>query len=125
MCQKQFGSFYGPFITSYGVVWTCGEPKRFQSSNKASRGFCADCGTPLTFEAFGYDVELAIGAFDDPTLAAPALQVNLKDKLAFIDGLPGLPVRNLAEDPEQEAFNRSVVNYQHPDHDTASWPLRK
>ena len=125
MCQKQFGAFYGPFVSGHGVVWTRGEPKWFRSSNKARRGFCADCGTPLTIQNDGLpidEIELAIGTFDDPTRAAPAIQVNPNDKLPFVDGLPGLHTRTPTEDPEQEAFNASVVSYQHPDHDTAVWP---
>lgn len=122
MCQKQFGGFYGPLITAYGVVWTRGEPKRFQSSNQAWRGFCADCGTPLTYEVPDQETELAIGAFDDPTLAAPTEQVNPNDKLPFVDGLSSLPMRQPGEDPEQDSFNRAVVSYQHPDHETAVWP---
>jgi hypothetical protein len=123
MCQKQFGSFYGPFVSAYGVVWTRGTPKRFRSSNKAQRGFCANCGTPLTIEDDdGSDVvELAIGAFDDPTVAAPVLQTNPNDKLPFVDALPGLRTRAPGEDPARDAFNASVVSYQHPDHDTDGW----
>ena len=121
MCQKQFGSFYAPLITSFGVTWTRGELSWFQSSNKARRGFCANCGTPLAYAAGG-EIELAIGAFDDPTLAAPAIQVNPKDKLPFVDGLAALHMRTAIEDPGQEAFNASVASYQHPDHDTAAWP---
>jgi hypothetical protein len=121
MCQKQFGSFYAPLITSFGVTWTRGELKWFQSSNKARRGFCANCGTPLAYESAG-EIELAIGAFDDPTLAAPAIQVNPNDKLPFVDGIPKLHTRAVGENPEQDAFNVSVVSYQHPDHDTAAWP---
>ena len=68
------------------------------------------------------EIELAIGAFDDPTRAAPAIQVNPSDKLPFVDELPALHTRSATEDPEQEAFNVSVMSYQHPDHDTAAWP---
>jgi hypothetical protein len=50
MCQKAFGGFFGPLVTAKGLVWTKAEPARFQSSNKARRGFCPQCGTPLTFE---------------------------------------------------------------------------
>jgi hypothetical protein len=38
MCQKQFGHFYAPLITSYDVTWTRGEPQWFRSSNLARRG---------------------------------------------------------------------------------------
>jgi hypothetical protein len=125
MCQKQFGAFYGPFVTAHDVVWTRGEPKLFRSSNRAVRGFCADCGTPLVYRADDDEIELAIGAFDDPVAAAPQIQVNPNDKLPFVDALPTLHTRTDAEGPEQAAFNRSVVSYQHPDHDTASWPPRE
>lgn len=122
MCQKQFGAFYGPFVTSFDVTWTRGEPKWFRSSNKAERGFCADCGTPLAYHELSGEIELAIGAFDDPSAAAPTIQVNPTDKLPFVDGLPELHTRAVGENPKQDEFNASVVNYQHPDHDTAVWP---
>ncbi len=121
MCQKQFGSFYAPLVAGFGVEWTRGEPKRFRSSNKASRGFCADCGTPLTYEGDDEAIGLAIGAFDDPTLAAPTIQVNPEDKLSFVDAIPTLPMRTPEEGAQQEALKRSVLSYQHPDHDTESW----
>src|SRR5476651_2070536 len=75
MCQKAFGSFYGPFVSAGdGLRWTRGAPKYFQSSNLVRRGFCGDCGTPLTFEPEGHPVELAIGAFDNPTAFPPTIQ---------------------------------------------------
>ena len=29
MCQKAFGSFFGPLVTAKHLVWTRGEPARF------------------------------------------------------------------------------------------------
>ena len=121
MCQKAFGGFYGPLITAHDVAWTRGAPKYFQSSNKVRRGFCGDCGTPLTYEHEGR-VELAIGAFDDPERATPTIQVNPADRLSFVNGLPALPFRDSVTEPGPAAFNHTVVSYQHPDHDTAVWP---
>jgi hypothetical protein len=121
MCQKQFGSFYGPFVTGIGVTWTRGAPKHFQSSNAGRRGFCSDCGTPLTFES-AESLELAIGALDDPSAAAPVLQVNPNDKLPFVDSIPSLPVRPPSEKAPLDARMPDFVNHQHPDHDTESWP---
>ncbi len=95
----------------------------FQSSNRVRRGFCAACGTPLAYSPDDGEMELAIGAFDDPTLVAPVIQVNPRDKLPFTDGLAALPVRRAGEMPESDAFNATVVSYQHPDHDTAEWPV--
>jgi hypothetical protein len=122
MCQKAFGSFYGPLVTAHEVRWTRGAPAWFQSSNKVRRGFCAKCGTPLAYDYGGAALELAIGAFDDPEVAAPVIQVNPAQKLSFVDRLAGLPTRAPGESPEAEAFLGGIVSYQHPDHDTAQWP---
>ena len=51
MCQKASGQ---PFMALARVkprdlVWTRGKPTIFKSSNLAERGFCPDCGTPLTY----------------------------------------------------------------------------
>ena len=53
MCQKAFGAYYAPLVAvgDAEVSWTRGAPKRFASSNFVKRGFCGDCGTPLTYEA--------------------------------------------------------------------------
>ena len=125
MCQKQFGSFYGPFVTGIGVTWTRGGPKYFQSSNAGRRGFCADCGTPLTFEMaeMADTVELAIGALDHPRLAAPVLQVNPNDKLPFVDALSTLPTRSATEKLPLDARLPGFINHQHPDDDTTGWPV--
>jgi hypothetical protein len=124
MCQKAMGNFYGPYVTARGLEWTRGRPKHFASSNLARRGFCAECGTPLTYEAEG-EVELCIGALDNPALAAPVIQVNPADKQPFVDGLAALPTRPDGTDPRMEAFKARIVSYQHPDHDTAEWPPQR
>lgn len=125
MCQKATGGFFGPFVSGHDLTWTRGAPKYFFSSDQVKRGFCADCGTPLTYEMRdlgpNYPVELAIGTLDDPSAAAPVIQVNPHDKLPFFDGLTALPVRT--EYPaDWLAFIHALVSHQHPDHDTETWP---
>ena len=119
MCQKAFGSFYAPLATSEKLQWTRGKPKYFKSSDKVTRGFCSDCGTPLTYN-WGGEIEIAIATLDDPTLSPPAKQVNTDDKLAFVDQLHTLPVRETTND--QRTFMDGLKSYQHPDHDTDQWP---
>lgn len=121
MCQKAFGSFFGPLVGARGLEWTRGEPARFQSSNAVRRGFCQKCGTPLTYEYDG-GVEIAIGALDEPARAAPVIQVNPADMLPFFDRLHTLPFRKQGESPAFDAFMASIVGHQHPDHDTEQWP---
>ena len=122
MCQKAFGGFFGALVTAHDLEWTRGRPSSFASSNKARRGFCSDCGTPLTFETGG-PVEIAVGAFDDPGVVAPTIQVNPADKVSFFDELCTLPTRKDGAEPKAEEFKASVVSFQHPDHDTSQWPL--
>lgn len=121
MCQKAFGSFFGPLVTARAMSWTRGVPSYFRSSDKVRRGFCSACGTPLSYEVQGEAVELAIGAFDEPARVAPVLQVNVTDKQPFTDGLAELPVRT--EYPQAwRDFMAQLVSHQHPDHDTETWP---
>jgi hypothetical protein len=120
MCQKAFGGFFGPLVTAHDATWTRGEPKWFQSSNRARRAFCGECGTPLAYET-KYGLELAIGTFDDPTVAAPVIQVNLDDRLPFFHELTSLPERTDVSD-EWRDFMAGIHSNQHPDHDTAAWP---
>ncbi|WP_305985077.1 GFA family protein [Roseibium sp. MMSF_3544] len=124
MCQKAFGAFYGPLVNveeNARLIWTRGEPKRFQSSNHVARGFCPECGTPLTYEAPD-GVAVAIGAFDEPERVAPVIQYGVEAKLSYADGIASLPMRKTEEDSETAKFLASVVSYQHPDHDTDDWP---
>ena len=124
MCQKAFGAYYAPLVSTRGAAleWTRGEPKRFRSSNVVQRGFCADCGTPLTYEAPD-GVALAAGAFDDPSTLAPWVQYGVEGKLPYVDGLHELPQRRTEEDEAAAAFLARVVSFQHPDHDTGQWPM--
>ncbi|WP_176083980.1 GFA family protein [Martelella sp. HB161492] len=117
MCQKAFGSFFGPLVSAdiAHLTWTRGKPRLFRSSAKILRGFCEKCGTPLTYQHPG-GVELAIGAFDEPEHFAPQVQVNYDHRLPWIETLFDAPKA------EQSMDETEIVSYQHPDHDTDSWP---
>jgi hypothetical protein len=118
MCQKAFGAFYGPLVSAPGVRWTRGAPKHFQSSNRANRGFCPDCGTPLTFEPDDGPVEVAIGAFDHPAAIRPVIQHDLTARLPWLADLIDLPIRTSEEAAKVEGYYASIVSRQHPDHET-------
>ena len=118
MCQKAFGNFFAPLVTARGLVWTKGEPTRFRSSNKVRRGFCAACGTPMTYEPDGYEaVEVAIATFDDPEVAAPVIQVGVDATLSCFKVLRDLPTLSPEEQAKAAPFYTAIVSYQHPDHD--------
>lgn len=123
MCQKAFGSFFGPLVSANELNWTRGERKLFHSSNRNWRSFCSDCGTPLTYE-FAGGTELAIGSLDDPSAAPPTVQVNYADRCRFTSDIFGLPQVAPAQASNDDAWNANVVSNQHPDHDTAEWPKK-
>jgi hypothetical protein len=115
MCQKAFGNAFAPLVTAKGLRWVRGEPKRFRSSNKVQRGFCAECGTPMTWEPDGLHPELAIATLDEPATVAPVIQVGLESRLPWCDALPGLPTRTPAEVAKVASFFGDIVSNQHPD----------
>lgn len=123
MCQKAFGNFYAPLVSvrQAKLVWTRGEPKRFRSSNLVDRGFCGECGTPLTYEAPD-GIAVAIAAFDDPSVIAPVIQWGIEGKLPYTDHIHELPGEDTMADVESASFLAKLVSYQHPDHDTDTWP---
>jgi hypothetical protein len=123
MCQKAAGNFYLPLVAvgNAKLVWTRGTPKRFQSSNFGFRGFCGDCGTPLTYEAPD-GIALTIASFDDPAEVAPRIQWGIEAKLPYVDTVHELPGEDTMADQEAGSFLADLVSYQHPDHDTTEWP---
>ncbi len=125
MCQKAFGNFYAPLVSvdEAKLEWTRGEPKRFRSSNHVQRGFCPECGTPLTYEAPD-GVALAIGAFDAAEEVEPTVQWGIEKQLPYVSGLADLPGYATERDPESIEFVRTLISYQHPDYDTDNWPQR-
>ncbi|MBS9719959.1 GFA family protein [Tianweitania sp. BSSL-BM11] len=124
MCQKAFGGFYGPLVSvKDGTLrWMRGAPKHFQSSNHVQRGFCGDCGTPLTYEAAD-GLALAIGAFDHPGTIKPSVQWGIENKLPYVDALHELPGCSTEDDLASAPFLTDIRSYQHPDHDTKHWPV--
>jgi hypothetical protein len=123
MCQKAFGSFYAPLVSVRGtrLEWTRGQPSYFRSSNHVKRGFCNRCGTPLTFTAPD-GIALAIGAFDHPEEIAPTIQWGVEAKLPYVDGIASLPQEETMADTGSAPYLGELVSYQHPDHDTETWP---
>ena len=117
MCQKATGGYFGPYVGGANQRWTRGAPAHFQSSNKVRRGFCQACGTPLTFE-YGDHVELSLGAFDQPQAIVPTVQLRTESRMSWFADLAGLEV----VPPSQTPWQADIVSYQHPDHDTDTWP---
>jgi hypothetical protein len=127
MCQKAFGSFFAPLTgtTLDQFEVTRGTLATFKSSDLVERGFCRDCGTPLSFHFIGGNrISVAIGSLDEPEQFAPKIQVGNEARMSWFDrlaGLPGLDTTSEQDDPEGTA-KIAATNHQHPDHDTQAWP---
>jgi len=117
MCQKASG---GPFMAFGGVrlaefVVTSGAISTFASSDIAERGFCARCGTPLTYRGLGADrVSVTLGSLDDPNEVEPTSQLGVESKVRWLvrslSGPEMLTERWLARKKIA-----AVQNHQHPD----------
>jgi hypothetical protein len=73
-----------------------GRLSEFRSSAQVARGFCAQCGTSLTYrhEARAGEIDVTLSTLDDPTLLPPRMHVWVKDRLPWVaigDDLPQLP----------------------------------
>ena len=113
MCQRAFGSFYAALVIAKGLNWTRGERALFKSSNISRRGYCRDCGTPLSLENFDDDqIEIATGTLDDPELAPPSLQINKRYACSFTDNIGALPEPDASTIAENDAWNDRVISFQ-------------
>lgn len=119
MCQKAFGNFFAALVGAKrkDFRWTKGEPGFFRSSSIVSRGFCRDCGTPLSF---AYDtserIAVSIGSLDNPHLAVPAQQFGIESRLPAFNRLHELPGTR-TEDDIPPADLQKLKSLQHPDGD--------
>lgn len=123
MCQKAVGGpFFAWAMTQVDdFAWTRGTPAVFRSSSSATRGFCAQCGTPLSFQ---YDkkpgsIDVSLGSLDRPGDVTPSVVMGTERVLPWCDGtmlkeLPAHPTGTL--DPPEDLSR--IGNFQHPDHDT-------
>lgn len=130
MCQKQFGNFYAPLasVKKSEFRLTRGSMANFRSSADVQRGFCRDCGTPLTYEPISRNsISIAIPTLDDYSEVPPEAQYGIEARLPWVDHLPEIPAFISGENALGNAFSKllpgiAASNRQHPDHDTEIWP---
>jgi hypothetical protein len=120
MCQKAGGAPFMIFasVKNSDLAFTRGAPAKYASSEIAERGFCAACGTPLTYQMKGgKTISVTIGSLDDPNLFPPRLQLGVEGTVHWLEGLGALPGRR-TDEWLAEAKIEDVGNHQHPDHET-------
>ncbi|MGB8856895.1 MAG: GFA family protein [Burkholderiales bacterium] len=93
MCQRSFGNIFATFfnLPKAAVKWTTRAPKYFQSSKIAQRGFCANCGTPLSFEFHDSErMDLSVGSLDHPERMTPVSHFAVEYRVAAFHTPDGL-----------------------------------
>jgi hypothetical protein len=104
MCRRASGGAFQAYasVPRDALRWTRGEPKVYRSSPHASRGFCAECGSPLVFvyDPKPHRIAVAVGSLDKPELAAPAEHWGVESWLPWLKIDDGLPRRRTEDDPE-------------------------
>ncbi|MGI9170469.1 MAG: GFA family protein [Caulobacteraceae bacterium] len=82
--------------------FTAGAPASFASTPKATREFCATCGTQLTFahEAYGGKrIDITTASLDHPEAAPPLEHIWTRSRLGWMTHLDALPEHTMADRP--------------------------
>jgi hypothetical protein len=108
MCQRATGGLFAALAgcARDKLEWTRGQPAFFASSNLATRGFCRDCGTPLTF-AYNQPearIYVTIGSLDDPERAVIERHYGVESKLSWVRFCEDVPQERTGESAEAQAF---------------------
>jgi hypothetical protein len=95
VCRRTTGA---PFVAWFSVPRTqfrlvCGEPTRFRSTAKATRSFCPQCGTQLTFEHddFSDEIDVTACSLDEPDELPPEDHIWTSSKLSWVKLADHLP----------------------------------
>ena len=95
MCQRLSGA---PVVTwatfkAGQVQFLTGGPKWLESSDKASRAFCANCGTQLVWRSNRHadEVDLTAASLDDPNSVKPDLHIWTESQLDWMGMSDRLP----------------------------------
>ncbi len=117
MCQKSVGNYFAAHagVSEEDLTWTRGEPAIFRSSEAAERGYCRDCGTPLTYVLRGSGrISVTAGSLDDPGAFPPAAAFGQEGRMPWFDTLCRLEGPR-TEDELSPADLPRYRSRQHPD----------
>lgn len=116
MCQRATGGLFAALAGApkSDFAWTRGEPAFFASSNLAARGYCRDCGTPLSFsynlpEARFY---VTIGSLDDPASTPIVRQYGAESRIPWVKFCEAVPSEQTGEDPKAADFFATMTSNQ-------------
>lgn len=95
LCRRASGA---PFVAWFtvplaGFTIVSGKLQSYRSSPKAKRGFCAACGTQVTFafDALPDRVDVTTCSLDDPNLVPPRDNIYTSTTPSWVKLADGLP----------------------------------
>jgi hypothetical protein len=101
MCRRATGSAFAvlAWVPKVDLYWTKSRPAYRRSSPIAERGFCPECGSPLTLVYDGPSAEIAVhaGTLDHPDRIAPEYNYGSAQRLGWVYCGIDLPHRNAEE----------------------------
>jgi len=94
-CRRNTGSAVATFVgyAEDQVAYDRGERAIYESSPGVRRGFCADCGTPMSYESDRHpgEIHLYVSTLDEPDRFQPKLHVFYSERIAWMEIEDDLP----------------------------------
>lgn len=80
-------------VARTALRWLGAQPREYASSPGVLRGFCAHCGTPLTYfhDSYGDSIDLTVATLDAPDRIAPIDHIWMEDAVSWDRPNDGLP----------------------------------
>ncbi|NKF21092.1 GFA family protein [Solimonas marina] len=114
MCQRALGNLFAALAGTRKTQfeWTGAQtPRVYASSSVATRGFCPQCGTPLSFAyAESEWIYVTVGSLDTPANAVPERHFGIESQLPWLHLDDALP----KEATGDTDLLRTMKVYQHP-----------
>jgi len=94
-CRRNTGAAVATFVglNTEQLSYTSGTVKTFKSSVGVRRKFCADCGTPMSYEAASHpgEIHIYISTLEQPALFPPTKHTYFEERIAWFDVNDTLP----------------------------------
>jgi hypothetical protein len=87
-CRRATGAPMVPWATfatqNFSIVR--GQLAQYRSSPSVTRGFCADCGSSLTYRRDDHsdEIDVTVSSLDDPVTLVPEVHIWVEDKLPWV-----------------------------------------
>lgn len=91
-CQQVSGSAFLPLVVfkKENVIVTKGKLSHYNSSQGSLRGFCANCGSTMSFQS-AHNFDIALGVMDNPEKFKATQHIWIKSRISHVNIDDDLP----------------------------------